>query len=322
MGNEGFFELGLLDVENRKVRDPKTRVEFSLNGNRFKSYKKQKFPPARRFKLPAFPQGQNLYCEITPSRYCWRRTGFFTLMDKETISRQLTVLRIPEKWNPKFKRWNELPVYFQPLKRVLAGSPSLVLKGKQGRVLGKFVEKDFDKAGNEGIILAKACLLNLFVKMTELTAPAYGNNWFFFVRELLEIRRDRFIAFVDPKMGEQVRKIKQDIGRFVDYKNTLAGNHFKNIPRRLQPFVKKGNMFSIKSDDNKGNLQITLPPGTDSQGKKFLLLDADIDENGKLLAHFRDWLKHRILKRKTHPYEIHEYLRLTYPKRSLGYELV
>ncbi len=95
MGNEGFFELGLLDVEGRKARDPKTTVEFFQARTRTAIGRPLHFhfPPARRFKLPAYPQGQNMYCEISPSRFHLRTSGIFTLAHGETIRRELTVLR-------------------------------------------------------------------------------------------------------------------------------------------------------------------------------------------------------------------------------------
>ncbi len=51
------------------------------------------------------------------------------------------------------------------------------------------------------------------------------------------------------------------------------------------------------------------------------ILDADLDENGKLMAHLADLFKHRFTG-GTHPFDIHEYLVLEDPVRSLGYELV
>jgi GMC oxidoreductase len=51
------------------------------------------------------------------------------------------------------------------------------------------------------------------------------------------------------------------------------------------------------------------------------LLDADIDGNGKLMAHLGDLFKHRF-SGGTHPYDIHEYLVLDDKARPLGYDLV
>jgi hypothetical protein len=80
-------------------------------------------------------------------------------------------------------------------------------------------------------------------------------------------------------------------------------------------------MFSIKSDEKLGNLQLTLAPAKDAAGNPVLLLDADIDENGVLLKHFFDLLKHRFTG-GTHPFDIHEVLVFSEPNVDVGYQLV
>jgi hypothetical protein len=50
------------------------------------------------------------------------------------------------------------------------------------------------------------------------------------------------------------------------------------------------------------------------------ILDTDIDENGKLMAHLADLFKHKFTG-GTHPFDIHEYLRKEAPQRDLGYTL-
>ena len=79
--------------------------------------------------------------------------------------------------------------------------------------------------------------------------------------------------------------------------------------------------MSIKTREEHGNLQLTLTPATDASGRQVTILDADIDENGKLMAHLADLFKHRF-NGGTHPFDIHEYLLLEDPGRALGYELV
>jgi hypothetical protein len=59
----------------------------------------------------------------------------------------------------------------------------------------------------------------------------------------------------------------------------------------------------------------------DTDGSQVTVLDADIDENGKLMAHLADLFKHRFTG-GTHPFDIHEYLVLEDKNRSLGYDLV
>lgn len=323
MNSRTIYELHLLDVRGKLAADPKVTVQFfrASDGRPIGTRQRIKSPPQARFSgLPTFPQGRRLFCEITPSKFHHRKSGFFVLRVGRTVKSELIVLRRPSRWRPQFGKWNQLPGRFRPLKNVLQTSSSLRLRGKNGRLLRRFVGATYDNVRGKQAKLAKACLLNLFAKMTALGAPTTRRNWFSFVREILEIGQDRFIALVDPKMGEVVRRIIRDIAQFKDYKRTPARNHFKNIPASFSP--KQSQMFSIKSRDVLGNLQLVLAAGRDSQGNDVLVLDVDIDENGKLLPHFFDFLKHRATGKKTHPFEIHEYLALAHPTVPLGYELV
>jgi hypothetical protein len=139
------------------------------------------------------------------------------------------------------------------------------------------------------------------------------------VREIVEIGKERFIAIVDPRMGEIIKTMKKDLNKFKVYKDTPAQNHFANIPVVYQ--VQKSKMFSVKSKEDHGNVQLTMAPGKDSAGNDLLILDADIDENGKLFDHLVDLIQHKFTD-GTHPFDIHEFLCLENPNRPLGYELV
>jgi hypothetical protein len=62
---------------------------------------------------------------------------------------------------------------------------------------------------------------------------------------------------------------------------------------------------------------------THLSGPEEVLLDVDIDENGKLLAHTLDLFKHKI-SGGTHPHDIHDLLVLQdgeLPGFDLGYRL-
>lgn len=320
MSNEGFFQLGLQDVAGRPVNEANVRVSFiRVSDNKvIATASKLDFPPPHRFALPAFPQESNLVCEVTTPRYRQRRSGVFTLTDGETIIRNLNLFRRPDKFSTGFTEWNQLSSHFLPLKEVLKNSSAVKVKG--GRMLGKFTEAAYDNLTEKTEIFAKAALLNLYTKLTDLKEPT-GNKepWFSFVREVIEISRERFLAVVDARMGEIIRAIKRDTGKFKDYKDTPAGNHHRNIPAVYH--VQKSKMFSIKSTEAHGNVQLTMAPGKDASGNDMLILDADIDENGRLMAHVADLFKHKFTG-GTHPFDIHEYLVIDEPNRPLGYELI
>jgi len=321
MANEGVFQLGLVGVQNDTVRDDNVRVTFLKNGisDVVRDDANLSFPPSHSFRLPAFPQSTNLLCQVRASRYHFRESGFFTLLDGETVRRDLTLLRDGRKWKARFTRWNNLPGDFGPLQTVLGRSPGIAVKGTK-KVFPSFTgpgyEVDDDKS-----ILAKAGLLNLFAKLSGMDIPGTAGNWFSLVDQILIIDRERFIALVQPALAKAVRDIKDNISKHKAYKHTPAGNHHKNLPAQFK--VAKSRMFSIKSDEDNGNVQLTIGSGTDpASGKEIFLLDTDIDENGKLLPHLFDVLFRHKFNGGTHPFTIHEYLALSQPGRPTGYELV
>ncbi len=321
MPNEGTLELTLLTVDAQPAKDPATFVSFQrVSDGREIGHATKSFPPARAFKLPAFPQERALICYVSPERYRHRNVGIFTLTDGETITRQPTVFRIPNLWNASFVKWANLGDPFKPLRDALNASDDVRVKG--GRLLGKFVTDTYDgvDSGDRVTVHAKACLLNLFGKLNSVKEPTFNRKpWFGFVQQILEIGRERLIALVEEEMLVRVTKIHTDIDQFPDYKRTPVGDHNRNIPAGFT--FSKSSMVSVKTKEDTGNLQLTLTPATDAEGKSVTILDADIDENGKLMAHLGDLFKHAFTG-GTHPFDIHEYLLLEDKTRSLGYELL
>jgi len=320
MANEGTLDLTLLGVDAEPAADPKTFVLFIRPDGAEIDRATRSFPPSRQFPLPAFPQEHVIGCLITPDRYRHREVGFFTLTDGETIRRQPTVFRIPARWNAQFVNWQELSSDFDDLQSVLEASTEVRVKG--GKLLGQFIEDDYDDvdAADRTTVNAKACLLNLFAKLRTLKEPVFNRKpWFGFVETILQIGRERLVALVDEEMLTRVRTIHDNIADFALYKHTPIGDHDKNIPPGFT-FTKKS-MVSVKTKEEHGNLQLTMTPATDSSGASVTLLDADIDENGGLMAHLADLFKHHF-SGGTHPYDIHEYLLLEDKSRPLGYELV
>ena len=326
MPNEGIFALDLIGVEGKTITDPDTDIQIRRGSDQqvISQALNLSFPPAKKFKLPAYPQAQNLYADIAPSRYRLRKSEFFTLTHNQTITQKLQVLREPKQWQANFVAWNQMPKPFKPLQRVLEISPNISVKEKSSLVFAKFTEATYDGVTDEKAILAKTALLNLYAKMTVLKEPVNNqDNWFAFVVRVLQIGRERFIAIVDPQMGTLVRTIKDNLSQYPQYKNTNAQNHYDNVVAAAPAGFKvlKSKMFSIKSDEETGNVQLTLAPAKDAEGDQILLLDVDIDENGNVLQHLCDAFKHTFTG-GTHPYDIHEYLALAHPQTPLGYSLI
>ena len=322
-GNEGFVDLKLITVNNKPVADSNLRLKvIALRpGNQEKEIFSDTvpYPMSQSMRLPAFPQERQLKIAVKPTRYKEADTGFFTLTTGPALKQEIKLFRKPDQWRAEFLAFDELPGGFAPLKKVLENSPNLKVRG--GAKLGVFVGQAYDNVTDPKTTLAKLGLLNLFIKLSSMTEPVgKSGNWFSFVEEILEIAQSRVIALVRPEMGDIVRTIRSDFDKFNEYKNTPAGNHHGNMPAQFG--VKKNAMFSVKSKDEDGNVQLTFGPGTDGEGKAVMVLDADIDESGDLLKHIGDVFRHKITGKQTHPFDIHEYLTVLLPDTPLGYDLV
>ena len=130
-------------------------------------------------------------------------------------------------------------------------------------------------------------------------------------------------------LGGQIVTWELDCGFVVDgagpdftiYEYAPGGPEFHQVEDVLVS-LDGVNFFSVKSTEDYGNIQLTLGPGTHpTTGESVWLLDADIDENGRLMKHFGDLVKHKFTG-GTHPYDIHEYLLLAHEEIDLGYRLV
>ncbi|HJQ69145.1 MAG TPA: hypothetical protein VKA70_09245 [Blastocatellia bacterium] len=322
-GNEGFVDLKLITVNNKPVVDSNLRLKvIALRpGNQEKEIFSDtvSYPLSQPMRLPAFPTERHLNIVVRPTRFKEAETGFFTLTSSPAVEKKIQLFRKPDQWRADFVAFDELPGEFAPLKNVLKQSPNLKVRG--GAKLGVFAGQTYDNVTDSKATLAKLGLLNLCVKMSSMTEPVgKTGNWFSFVEEILEIAQSRVIALVRPEMGDLVRTIRGDFNKFNEYKNTPSGNHHGNMPAQFG--VKKNAMFSIKSKDEDGNVQLTFGPGADAEGNPVMVLDADIDESGKLLAHIGDVFRHKITGQQTHPFDIHEYLTVLLPNTPLGYDLV
>lgn len=321
MSNTGTLEVSLLDVAGNQARDPATRLTVRRGTTRdvVKAFNTS-FPPGRRFELPAFPAEHVLSPFIEPARYRAKPLPVFTLTHGKTITRHVTVFREPSEWAPRFTRWAALSDRFDPLKEVLAGSPGLRVRGAGS--FDALTGSAYDAATIDArVVLPKACMLNLFGKLMELREPIRKRKpWFLFVTRILEIGRERLIAVVDAAMPARMQEVRDDIERHEDvYRRAPVGDHHGNMPAVFA--VVKNTMFSLKTTEDHGNLQLTVGRGTHPDtGDEAWLLDADIDENGALLAHLGDLFKHRFTG-GTHPIDIHEYLLLTHAGIDLGYAL-
>ncbi len=324
MSNIGKLVLTIHNVEDQHALDPQIRIGVKRHDGSAVNFKILNQAPDWLLEIPAFPQESNLRCEVTLKRYRHFSTHFFTLSTSTPTAIEAHALRLPGQWGVKFTAWNQLSADFTPLKAVLENSNLKVIEGEN---LVKFTDGKYDSASAKKTVLAKTALLNLFAKMTVLPEPiGQQRPWFSFVDRILAMDRERFYAVVDGEMGEIIKRIKATLHKFKSYESADAGNHFGKLQDTLPEFrIFKSKMFSVKTDERHGNLQLTMAPALDlSTNTEALLLDADIDENGDLLSHMKDVFLIHPFTGGTHPFDIHEYLLLAHStlKLKLGYELI
>jgi hypothetical protein len=300
---EAFFTFRKVD-SNRQVGD---QLLVELTGG----------PVA--FNVPA--AGDVLVCEIDPQRFRFARSPVFFGSAGPPVRKDIRLLREPDQWTPQFTRWADLPEAFEPLKRVLGESPQIRLFKTAVPIADRLIEDRYDATTGKDVTLAKTALLNSYFRLNRTAEPVSDQrSWFSFVRQILEIGRERFLALVVPEMETLVRNIHTHIDLFsADYERTPAENHRGNVPAGMASRI--ADMISIKSTHRKGNFQLTL---TRLKGPDEVLLDVDIDESGDLLEHFFDILRHKRTG-GTHPHDIHELLVLQEGQTAsfdLGYGLI
>lgn len=309
----GILELGLVSSEGIPAADDNVEVRFKRDGKSVDPVRGLAFPPIHHFELAAFPEVAVWTFEILPSRFRPRNCGAFALTNGETVRRRITVLRRPDKWAARFTPWASLGVDFEKLKALLDASSRVALIDG-GKPLGSFSGRRYDDAGTKPLILAKATLLNLAAKLSRETAPG-GAPWFDGIQEVLGVGRERMLALVSARIANDVERLAatQPDG----YRASPAKNHRKNIPAGYT--IER--ITSVKTDERKGNLQLTVARVRDAKGKARVVADIDIDENGRFVSHMLDVFKHKHTG-GTHPFDVHECLQLCYGLFDSGYRLV
>ncbi|MBL8150537.1 MAG: hypothetical protein JNN15_11480 [Blastocatellia bacterium] len=315
MANNLTFQLELVDVKGQPIEDKAVQVRFfkisgqQIGADHFVQYSKKS--PKLSFSLTGFPENFAIKYEAFPSNYR-QIEGIIPTMQGD-ISRKVVLAVKPDKWSAEFMKWNDLSENFFSLKSVLDKSDNIFLiETKQN--LGKLIDDGYNSLAEAEAVLAKASLLNLYAKMMLLQVPDQEVNWFSFVEEILQIGRERFIAIVKPTMWQAIDKA---IRNSEFYEKANASNHKGNIPSGY----KIDEIVSTKTDEENGNLQMTVAKTTTKSNQNVTILDADIDENARLLLHFFDLIKHAF-NGGTHPYDIHEYMLLKHQGLDLGYKLV
>ncbi|HEX8503289.1 MAG TPA: hypothetical protein VF659_22085 [Pyrinomonadaceae bacterium] len=168
------------------------------------------------------------------------------------------------------------------LRTLLANSPGVFgFENKTGQALYDALDP-----------IRRAGILNI-ARKTLATRLSDTQSVLSLVREIRELRGDRFFALVDRQLREQT-KHNVNTGLFHPVSGVLH-----TLPAQFQGFTHAG---SFKTGENFGNLQLTFF----SMGDEFVA-DIDIDDAGGLL-HIFQVLRNNITMSPTHPYNIHQIL--------------
>jgi hypothetical protein len=269
---------------------------------------------------------------VSFSKYDGVSGFFFQPQGESSPTYSMQVTRLPGAWKPQFTSLQALAVArFQTFRNIVAVSANVDLKN--GPAVGDLNAK-YDTLVDPSQIQAKMALLNLFAVLTDEQDPIGKVPWFSYVRRIVRIDQERFIAEVDPALFENVQTILNGLngsfkgqGYFTEPDSDLL-LHVGNIPPQYGGSQNIQRMITLKKDYEQGNLQLTMAFIT-LAGKAVHLLDCDMDENRNIILHSLDLVKH-LFNGGTSPISMHEYIVKDSAQNSangvatvdLGYQLV
>jgi hypothetical protein len=306
MADFATFNLKVLAAEGTEATEPNATLTFTrTDGTAAATAVHVVFPPARSFKLPAFPTENALFCDVGMSLYRPQKSQFFFPRADEPQNCSMVAMRDPGAWSPGFQGLADLPsLRFDPLRELLKVSDGVDLK--HGPQIGNLLEQydNLSNPDNQQAVLAKMCLLNLYAVISDERDPKDNQPWFRFVNKILRIDRERFVAEIDPKLADLVAEILQNLDAFSKqgFFTESPAQHFDNIPEGY--VVDK--LITVKKRYEQGNLQLTIAL-TQHNGQSVPLLDCDLDENSNIIVHTSDLFKH-VFTGGTHPVDMHEYI--------------
>jgi hypothetical protein len=313
------LDLAVVDTDGFPVIDPDIVLRLARSdGSAAKAYRIALNGQRSSLTLRDAPAGSALILRLTPSRY--RDIAAVCRVDGERVrpasDEPLIAPRRPSEWLPVFTRWAALPELFDDLKTALQGSRRFRL-GRTSQP-GQLIDAAYDGVDprDESSALAKLSMLNLYSRLASESAPTTGQPWSKRIRELFIATRERIIAQVDESCFATVHQLSQSEPE--GYFRSPVGGHVKNL-EEIPGVSSVTEPASVKTKEDKANLQFIVARAV-VDGQPAFLLDCDIDENGRLLLHTFDLIKHAF-SGGTQPIDVHEALRTKFPRVPIGYSL-
>ena len=314
MSNPFAFDLRVVDVDGRIIVDPTIFVRVT-NEIRTVTARVAFDAAAVSLRFDERPAGQVLQLRLSPSRYHDSRI-FCQVDGNGTISPpEIRIPRRSSEWLGAFDKWNTLGESFALLKKKLEASTAFRL----GRTSEPehHVEDLYDAVNpeDESRSLAKMSLLNLYSRLAIEPAPGTTTPWFTYVNELCYATRERCLAEIDEECFTRVQELaRESTGGYKGLK--VVPSHIRNL-EGISGVTVVSDVASVKTREAKANLQLTVARAK-RDGRSVFLLDTDMDENGRLILHGFDVIRHTFTG-GTHPVDIAESLRVLFPSAALGY---
>lgn len=313
------LELDIRNVDHTVIVDPLIQIRLAHPDNASgQTWNERLDGAAKPVRLRDAPSGDPLFLRISPSRY--RDIGMFTQVKGGVLApdtRLMKTPRTPSEWLPDFTLWAKLGKPFDLLKQRLRDSERFELGRKSGS--GRLIEGDYDAVTYQNKVgsRAKMSMLNLYTRLAVEPPPGRKEPWFWHTVHLLQASSERLLCTATADCAALVRSLSQrEGGGYHKADPVLHRGNFESLPG----VSGVTNMASIKTDAVKANLQLTVCDAV-LDNKAVTLVDMDIDENGKLLPHTFDLIRHWFTG-GTDPIDIHEALRELFPQTDLGYDVI
>jgi hypothetical protein len=322
-------------MEGVSAADPQVTVDILENMPTQRTISRQiihNFPGSATIAIPT-PDGFPVWqVNISFSKYDAASGFMFQPRNQPAQTYTMQLTRLPSAWKPQFTPLQSLAVpRFETFRNVVAVSTNVDLKN--GPAVGDLNAR-YDTLTDGSQIQAKTALLNLFAVLTDEQDPIDKVPWFSYVRKIVRIDQERFIAEVDGGLFENVQTILNGLngtfrgqGYFTEPDSDLL-LHVGNIPPQYGGSQNINKMITLKKDYEQGDLQLTMA-FMNVTGRAIHLLDCDLDENRNIVLHSLDLVKH-LFSGGTSPISMHEYIVEDSAQNSanrisnvdLGYQLV
>jgi hypothetical protein len=289
MAQTGKLKLDLLDVFGKRLKE---NVDIALRNIQLTHSPVLKSVDASKIINISnlFSGSQGIY-QITIDPPSYHPVSHFVNINtggptEKTIAFPVDISKIVSVTFPTFSNLTK------ELRTLLTNSPNVLsFENNTGEALYNTLD-DIRRAG----------VLNI-ARKTLATRLSNEKSVLSLIKEIRELRGDRFFAFVEKELREEV-KHSVNTGLFHSVSGALH-----HLPAQFVDFTDAG---SFKTDDHFGNLQLTFFMKGDD-----CVADIDIDDAGGL-EHIFQVLKNHFTGSPTHPYNIHEIL-LMHQHLDAGY---